>query len=171
MQTLSTDACNNFISSHLQFLGFRPQTFFRSSSSPTPVSLPNRILAFPCISCTFNGRNQNPRRGDVHGAGGGGRGRPNAKGKDNVWSVDNDAAAMALRERERTAKKRRRGRRVRTVKKKSKGDMVMVSGAMLMEVETVLQTQVFWCIYLFILKILCLDGGKMRENDCLAIMF
>ncbi|THG03176.1 hypothetical protein TEA_016083 [Camellia sinensis var. sinensis] len=57
------------------------------------------------------------------------------RGKDNLWSVDN---AMA---EERTGPTRKRGKKLRSVRKRSKGDKVMVSGAMLMEVETVLQTQ------------------------------
>ncbi|XAR63274.1 hypothetical protein NMG60_11023159 [Bertholletia excelsa] len=44
-----------------------------------------------------------------------------------------------MAEKERVARRRKRGRRVRG--KRSKGDKVIVSGAMLMEVETVLQTQ------------------------------
>ncbi|XP_034709279.1 uncharacterized protein LOC117932245 [Vitis riparia] len=136
MQTLSMDACN-FPGSHPQFLGFRANSLSFSSSSPSPVSFPNRTPIFPCISCTSNARSQNPRR-NTHG---GGRGeRPNAKGKDNVWSVDNDASAMVQKEREKATRRRRRGRRVRTVKR-SKGDRVMISQAMLMEVERVLQTQ------------------------------
>ncbi|RVW95289.1 hypothetical protein CK203_034191 [Vitis vinifera] len=112
MQTLSMDACN-FPGSHPQFLGFRANSLSFSSSSPSPVSFPNRTPIFPCISCTSNARSQNPRR-NTHG---GGRGeRPNAKGKDNVWSVDNDASAMVQKEREKATRRRRRGRRVRTVK-------------------------------------------------------
>lgn len=57
-----------------------------------------------------------------------------------MWSVDNDASAMVQKEREKATRRRRRGRRVRTVKR-SKGDRVMISQAMLMEVERVLQTQ------------------------------
>lgn len=65
-----------------------------------------------------------------------------AKGKaDNVWSVDNELAAQ---EKERGRPTRRRGKR-RVVRRKGSQDgdgrAVLVSGAMLMEVETVLQTQ------------------------------
>jgi len=65
-----------------------------------------------------------------------------AKGKDNVWSVDNEMAKAAEekeREKRRSRRKKGRGRRV---KKFGEESTVMVSGAMLMEVETVLQTQV-----------------------------
>lgn len=57
-----------------------------------------------------------------------------------MWSVDNE---ISQREKERANKRRPKGRRV--VKKKriksGSGARVIVSGAMLMEVETVLQTQ------------------------------
>lgn len=61
--------------------------------------------------------------------------------KDNVWSVDNE---LAMKEKERAGKRRPRGRRVvrRKRTKHGGGGRVMVSGVMLMEVETVLQTQV-----------------------------
>lgn len=59
-----------------------------------------------------------------------------AKKKENVWSVDNELAARAAAEKKAAALKRRRrkGRRGRDSR-------VMVSGAMLVEIETVLQTQ------------------------------
>lgn len=60
------------------------------------------------------------------------------KGKENVWSVDNEVANS---DRERVGKKR--GKK-RVKKKRSQGDRVLVSGPMLMEVETVLQTQVLF---------------------------
>lgn len=63
-----------------------------------------------------------------------------AKGKDNVWSVDNKVAEEKERESQRR-RRRRKGRSSNRVKKIAKGSNVMVSGAMLMEVETVLQTQ------------------------------
>ena len=71
-----------------------------------------------------------------------------------MWSVDNEAAAMGQKERERAAKgRRRRGRRVRAVEKRSKGDRVMVSQAMLIEVERVLQTQVRLWFHFIILRV------------------
>lgn len=61
--------------------------------------------------------------------------------KDNVWSVDNDVArAAAEKERARPRARRRKGRRV-VRGKRGRDGKVMASGAMLMEVETVLQTQ------------------------------
>lgn len=63
------------------------------------------------------------------------------RGKDNVWSVDNEMAEAAEKERERDERrKKKKGKRVRSVGKRVKGDdKVMVSGSMLMEIETVLQ--------------------------------
>lgn len=62
-----------------------------------------------------------------------------AKGKDNVWSIDNEMVKTE-KEKGRTRRRKRGGKRVRNVIKR--GDRVLVSGTMLMEVETVLQTQV-----------------------------
>ncbi|KAH9623797.1 hypothetical protein KSS87_011612 [Heliosperma pusillum] len=66
----------------------------------------------------------------------------NAKGKDNVWSVDNE---MAKVEEDRGKSKRRKnnnkGKFGKRVKKFGKGENFIVSGSMLMEVENVLQTQ------------------------------
>ncbi|XP_050203392.1 uncharacterized protein LOC126653531 [Mercurialis annua] len=62
--------------------------------------------------------------------------------KENIWSSDNELAKnVAEKDKERVKQQRRRkGRRV--VKgQRNKGGRVMVSSAMLMEVETVLQTQ------------------------------
>ncbi|KAF2292005.1 hypothetical protein GH714_000117 [Hevea brasiliensis] len=53
--------------------------------------------------------------------------------KENVWSIDNDTAKAAAEKEKGTAKHRRR--------KRNRSGRIMVSGAMLMEVETVLQTQ------------------------------
>lgn len=66
------------------------------------------------------------------------------KGEDNVWSVDNElaeAAAMVEQERANRRRRKKKGTKVKSLGKRSTGDKVMVSGAMLMEVETVLQTQ------------------------------
>ncbi|KAF4364978.1 hypothetical protein G4B88_021795 [Cannabis sativa] len=58
--------------------------------------------------------------------------------KENVWSVDNE---MASKSKERTGRRRQRGRKVVRRRRSKNGRGVMVSGAMLIEVETVLQTQ------------------------------
>ncbi|KAF3787634.1 hypothetical protein EJ110_NYTH22733 [Nymphaea thermarum] len=83
--------------------------------------------------CVANG---NSRGG---GRGRGRRGAPTLKlrGKDNVWSVDN---ALAGREGKKNADSHQR-RRVKRFRKKGKNSRVMVSDSMLVEVETVLQTQ------------------------------
>ncbi|KAI9094515.1 hypothetical protein K1719_026635 [Acacia pycnantha] len=61
--------------------------------------------------------------------------------KDNVWSVDNDVAnAAAEKEKARTSRRKQEGRKM-VRRKRVRGGRVLVSGAMLMEVETVLQTQ------------------------------
>lgn len=66
------------------------------------------------------------------------------KRTDNVWSAENAMAdAREREEKGRWARRRRRGRRVRSGGgRKDKDARVLVSGAMLVEVETVLQTQV-----------------------------
>ncbi|OEL21318.1 hypothetical protein BAE44_0017665 [Dichanthelium oligosanthes] len=94
-----------------------------SSSSPCGVAPPRAS-----ISCSAGG------------------GKASSRGKENVWSVDNDRAA---KEGPRAPKHRRRrrpgGRRLPPSpprrKGKDAGSRVLVSGAMLVEVETVLQTQ------------------------------
>lgn len=63
-----------------------------------------------------------------------------AKGKENVWSIDKEVAKTE-KENDRTRRRRKRGgKRVRNVNRR--GDRVLVSGSMLMEVETVIQMQV-----------------------------
>lgn len=69
------------------------------------------------------------------------KGKVKLKGKkENVWSIDNEIAEKE-KERERAKQRRRKGRRVDR-EKRSRDGKVLVSGAMLMEVETLLQTQV-----------------------------
>ncbi|XP_027335217.1 uncharacterized protein LOC113849480 [Abrus precatorius] len=58
--------------------------------------------------------------------------------KDNVWSIDNELAKVASSQKEK--RRKQRGRRM-VKRKRPKGGRVIVSGAMLVEVETVLQTQ------------------------------
>ena len=66
--------------------------------------------------------------------------------KENVWSVDNgksDAASKGTGERSASSRRSQRGKRaVRKKRSKSNGRPIMVSASMLMEVETLLQTQV-----------------------------
>ncbi|KAJ0448689.1 putative calycin [Helianthus annuus] len=68
-----------------------------------------------------------------------------AKGKDNVWSIDNDNANGSRGgDRRKNGDRRRMKRRNSTVKRprgRASGEGVMVSGPMLIETEKVLQTQ------------------------------
>ncbi|PKI71941.1 hypothetical protein CRG98_007669, partial [Punica granatum] len=107
--------------------------FRRSLSSPYPSSLdptyPGKQRRRQLI-VTQDGRKGHAADGRVDG-----RGK-----KDNVWSIDNELAEKE-REREKSRHRgRRKGRRVVRGKRGMDG-RVMVSGAMLMEVESVLQTQ------------------------------
>lgn len=71
------------------------------------------------------------------------------KGKENVWSIDNEMTKTEKeRDKPRRGRRKRGGKRMRNVTRKSKGDRVMISSAMLMEVETVLQTQVNFMYHL-----------------------
>ncbi|KAJ6729956.1 DIHYDROOROTATE DEHYDROGENASE (DUF3598) [Salix viminalis] len=68
--------------------------------------------------------------------------RVKARGKkENVWSIDNDMGKdTSDKEKERGKQKRRKGKRV-VRGKRNKAGKIIVSGTMLMEVETILQTQ------------------------------
>lgn len=70
---------------------------------------------------------------------------PKVKGnKENVWSVDNQLAKLSSSsssQKENGRGRKQRGRKI-IKKKRGKGGRVIVTGAMLLEVETVLQTQV-----------------------------
>lgn len=77
--------------------------------------------------------------------------------KDNVWSIDNELSAKEKGRRTRRGIKRRG---VARRKRNKGGRSVMVSGAMLMEVETVLQTQVFSgsLLLLWVFLLFCVNG-------------
>lgn len=72
-----------------------------------------------------------------------------AKGKDNVWSIDNDAAngSRGVERRNKGDRRRTKVRNSTTKRRRGRGrgsesdEGVMVSGSMLMETEQVLQTQ------------------------------
>ncbi|KAM3369064.1 hypothetical protein ACQJBY_017127 [Aegilops geniculata] len=75
-------------------------------------------------------------------------GKASSRGKENVWSVDNERAAEQKGRSQKNHRGRRRpGGRSRAPpppgrrKENDAGSRVLVSGAMLVEVETVLQTQ------------------------------
>jgi hypothetical protein len=81
--------------------------------------------------------------------------RGGGRGKENVWSVDNERAAEQKARPQKTHRGRGRGRRSPggrgrpppppgRRKEDDADPRVLVSGAMLVEVETVLQTQVHW---------------------------
>ncbi|KAL8500443.1 hypothetical protein ACS0TY_020152 [Phlomoides rotata] len=136
MQSPCIDACktisNGFFqkSCHQQLLG--NQLDCRSIFCfPT-----QRYSSYPCISCNFDDKSS-PRvlkfKDSCR------RGKVGAKGKENVWSVDNEMA-RAEKEKDRTRRRKKRGgKRVKNVIRR--GDRVLISGSMLMEVETVLQAQ------------------------------
>lgn len=63
------------------------------------------------------------------------------KEKENVWSVDNELA-KAEAAAEESKRRRRLGKRMKNLRKRSRKSGMMISPAMLMEVEKVLQTQV-----------------------------
>lgn len=91
-----------------------------SPSLPKPSSCSTRLITVQAHKPNNNHNKNGPKlRGN----------------KDNVWSIDNELSKVGS-----SQKQKRRKRRV--VKRKGpKGGRVIVSGAMLMEVETVLQTQ------------------------------
>lgn len=82
-------------------------------------------------------------------------GKASSRGKENVWSVDNERAAEqnTARSQKNHRGRRRPGGRSRSPpppgrrKENDAGSRVLVSGAMLVEVETVLQTQVHRCYH------------------------
>ncbi|XP_042029419.1 uncharacterized protein LOC121776310 [Salvia splendens] len=143
MQSLCDDACKAFSSSGFLLKGFQQQQqLFADNLDCRPVSTSpsRRHGSYPCISCNFedkscrlvDGRGRRMENFD------GWRGKVAAKGKDNVWSIDNEMAKID-KDKGRTRRRKRGGKRVKNVYKK--GDGVLVSGSMLMEVETILQTQ------------------------------
>uniref|UniRef100_A0A0D9W7T0 DUF3598 domain-containing protein n=1 Tax=Leersia perrieri TaxID=77586 RepID=A0A0D9W7T0_9ORYZ len=113
----------------------------------------------PCLGACSGGiavplRRHNHRlasasRATVSCAGAGG-GKASPRGKENVWSVDNDRAAAEAARGSKHRRRRHPGGRClppplspgrRKGKDAGAGSRVLVSGAMLVEVETVLQTQ------------------------------
>lgn len=102
-----------------------------------------RRNSYPLVSCNFDKRNNNRSPSVSKNSGkfkfnDTNRERVKVKGKENVWSIDNEIA-KADKEKDKLRRKKRGGRRMKNSNRK--GDRVTVSGSMLMEVETVLQTQ------------------------------
>lgn len=130
MESYCLDACGNLTLPRPPHLVVR-RRYFWNPVSPLPLSLPerDRVSTGLRVSCSLaGGRRKEPIR---------------AKKKQNVWSIDNDLAAAKASAEDKTRKsRRRRGRRVRSAGRRGPGARVLVSGSMLMEIETVLQTQV-----------------------------
>ncbi|KAI3743846.1 hypothetical protein L1987_56913 [Smallanthus sonchifolius] len=134
MQSPLTDASRTFWrNSNTQFLGFHPS----SSSSFTITTLRHPYSRVWCSSLNPKYR-QEARVTAAKGKG---------KGKDNVWSIDNDAVnGRRGGDRRKNGDRRRPKVRNSTVKRRrgsqSESDEgIMVSGPMLIETENVLQTQ------------------------------
>ncbi|KAJ8900247.1 hypothetical protein K2173_024887 [Erythroxylum novogranatense] len=128
MQSPSVHLCKTF-TTNLKF------GVFKSNSTSKHLSLSSKLSRLTPKRFTARCHNKPQQQDGVK-----------VKGKkDNVWSVDNDEAkANAQRERERErerGKRRKKGGRRAVRGNRNKGGRIMVSGAMLMEVETVLQTQ------------------------------
>lgn len=131
MQLHCVDACGN-LNLPRSCLRFRPRP-----PLPTPPLLPGaRVSTALSVSCGPSDGRPQPQRGRAEVV--------KAKKKENVWSVDNKLAARAAAEEKAAALRRRRRRKGKARRVRSAGERdsrVLVSGAMLMEIETVLQTQ------------------------------
>ncbi|KAL5795074.1 hypothetical protein ACOSP7_003668 [Xanthoceras sorbifolium] len=111
---------------HTQSFSSSPTTLFLNSSSLKQN--PKRVLITQRYKSNQHNQKGNRERVDVRGK------------KENVWSIDNEMA-KAKSSSGKTQQRRRRGRTVVRQKRNKGGGRVMVSAAMLTEVETVLQTQ------------------------------
>ncbi|KAI5647514.1 hypothetical protein M9H77_33519 [Catharanthus roseus] len=143
MQSTYLDACkviSGFIGSQPQqqqhqFQWRQPHGSSLPSSSASSLSLVHKFNSYPFVRCNSRdvGKFSNSRGGaKIKG------------GKENVWSLDNEMAKEKEKEKMKRRRKKKgvgRMRNVTTRRGHGDGDKVMVSGAMLMEVETVLQTQ------------------------------
>ncbi|PWA95348.1 Calycin-like protein [Artemisia annua] len=127
MQSPLTDASRTFYRiPNPNSLSFLPSS---SSTFPPPPRQP-----YSRVYCNFP--NPNNRR------------RTQAKGKDNVWSIDNDMANGRGERRRKGERRKVKGRSSSTGRRRGgsgsgsgSGEGVMVSGPMLIETENVLQTQ------------------------------
>ncbi|WOK98701.1 hypothetical protein Cni_G07413 [Canna indica] len=137
MQSHCLDACGNLALPQPPLPGLR---WRRCCRNPLTQSLPalhdnTKTLSTALrVSCALSHGRRRAR---------GGREEPaRARKKENVWSIDNDLAAAKASTEDKTRKyRRKRGRRVRSTARRGPSDRVLVSGSMLMEIETVLQTQ------------------------------
>lgn len=99
---------------------------------------PNGVVRRRIVAQSYKPNDGNSRPGN--------KSKATLKGnKDNTWSVDNEIAENEKRKRK--PRGRRRGKRLAGGRK----GRILVSGAMLMETETLLQTQV--SIYASLLKL------------------
>ncbi|XP_020599331.1 uncharacterized protein LOC110038768 [Phalaenopsis equestris] len=113
----------------------RPLTGFRfCASRPLPH------FSSAAVSFSFN-LSDRDRRPQVWKQRAGRYETVRAKKKDNVWSIDNELASKKAAEEKKGLKRRRKLRKKVKDSSRSGDSTVMVSGAMLTEVETVLQTQ------------------------------
>ncbi|XP_022135316.1 uncharacterized protein LOC111007308 [Momordica charantia] len=122
---------HHFLGLHLTpTKSFCPSSLFYSNF-PIPTS---SSKAIPVYSHS-KPHNRNTNAKGKHGT-------PKVKGnKQNVWSVDNDLAkAQKERDTDRTTRRKPKASRVVNRKRNETG-RILVSAAMLMELETVLQTQ------------------------------
>lgn len=149
MQSPCINACRtitNFIHQHHH--GLYPCS---SSSSSFPQA--RKFNPYLSISCNFDSGSNRKLNGNWNTTDNKERAKiitPQARGggKENVWSVDNKMAEAEEKDKEklrRRKKKRGGGGLKKNWGKKNNNSTCMVSGAMLMEVETVLQTQVYIC--------------------------
>ncbi|MBA0717651.1 hypothetical protein Golax_005448 [Gossypium laxum] len=133
MQSPCLHLCKN---SYLGFHFHRPYSqnlFFSSSSSLSLASkFPERLVITQSQNRPNDSHNKTNPKGKV-----------TVKGKkENVWSIDNNMAKAEKENDKGNTKQRRRKKGKKVVKgRKNKIGRVLVSGSMLMEVETVLQTQ------------------------------
>ncbi|KAJ7961920.1 Calycin-like [Quillaja saponaria] len=131
MQTPSLQLCKTITTHH--------QLGFHHTFTSTQNLFPS--LSFACDSPKASSRKLIAQAHKPH-QNAGPKGRVEVKGKkDNVWSIDNELAKASPEKGKGRADRRRPKGRKMVKRKRSKGGQVMVSGAMLMEVETVLQTQ------------------------------
>ncbi|OVA11293.1 hypothetical protein BVC80_1587g16 [Macleaya cordata] len=137
--SLCLDASKNFTNPQ-PFLGFRIRHLSLLSNSL--VCFSNRKVS-SSVSCSFHGGKRSSRERKNQRRNNGSGDRIKVKEKENVWSVDNELAKVeAMAEKQNSSRRRKRGgKRVKNVGKRDKNSRVMVSGTMLNEVETVLQTQ------------------------------
>nr|KJB49264.1 hypothetical protein B456_008G109500 [Gossypium raimondii] len=132
MQSPCLHLCKN---SYLGFHFHRPYSqnlFFSSSSLSLASKCPERLVVTQSQNRPNDSHNKTNPKGKV-----------TVKGKkENVWSIDNNIAKAEKENDKGNTKQRRRKKGKKVVKgRKNKIGRVLVSGSMLMEVETVLQTQ------------------------------